>query len=287
VISGRRPIGILLKLWKAHKAGKEPPLKASSMLISVPAAPQTGRSAVSENVNSGLVRLVEENAKAIAGLERAVAELRKSIAGLRLIVEENSRAIAELKERSEENLKAIAELRKSIAELRPIVEENSKAIAKLKERSEENLRATIELRASLEAERELRRGEVGRLEGRIVEVELLMSLRDWCSAHGLHVERLPRDPYRADAVVEGEALVALVEVAKTGSEADVRQLVEAARIYETLRGDKPNALVLYIYAEKPPEELVRECSKHGIIVDNSPKRIARRLAELEEELRAT
>ena len=224
------------------------------------------------SVDPELVRLVEENARAIAGLGRAVAELRKSIAELRPIVEENSRAIAELKERSEENLKAIAELRKSIAELKLMVGENSRAVE--------------ELRASLEAEREIRRGEVGRLEGRIVEVELLMGLRDWCSAHGLHVERLPGDPYRADAVVEGEALVALVEVAKTGSEADVGQLVEAARIYEALRGERPNALVLYIYAEKPPEELVRECCEHGIIVDNSPKRIALRLAELEEELKA-
>jgi len=151
---------------------------------------------------------------------------------------------------------------------------------------EENSRAVEKLRASLEAEGEIRRGEVGRLEGRIVEAELLMGLRDWCSAHGLHVKRLPRDPYRADAVVEGEALIALVEVAKTGSEADVGQLVEAARIYKALRGEKPNALVLYVYAKKPAEELVRECGEHGIIVDNSPKRIALRLAELEEELRA-
>ena len=244
------------------------------------------------DVSPGLFKLVRENAEAIA-------ELRKSIAELKPIVEENSRAIAELKERSEDNLRAIAELRKSISELRERSEDNLKAIAELRisiselRKSiaelrpvvEESSRAVEKLRASLEAERNIRRGEVGRLEGRIIEVELIGGLRDWCSAHGLHVERLPREPYRVDAIVEGVALKALIEIAKTGSEADIEQLVGAVDIYRRLRGEEPNALVLYIYAERPSEELVKECSEHGIIVENSPKRIAKKLAELDEAMR--
>ena len=74
-----------------------------------------------------------------------------------------------------------------------------------------------------------------------------------------------------------------MEVAKTGEEADICQLLEGARIYERMRGEKPNALVLYIYAEKPPASLIEEARKHGVIVDNSPKRIARILAKLDEE----
>ena len=171
-----------------------------------------------------------------------------------------------------ENAEAIAELRKSIAELKPIVEENSRAVEKP--------------RASLEAERDIRRGEIGRLEGRIIEVELISGLRDRCSAYGLHVEKLPREPYRVDAIIEGVALKALIEIAKTGSEADIRQLIEAVDVYRRLRGEEPNALVLYIYAERPSEELVKECGEHGIIVENSPKRIAKKLAELDEAMRS-
>ena len=84
----------------------------------------------------------------------------------------------------------------------------------------------------------------------------------------------------------GERLIALVEVAKTGEEADISQLLEGARIYERMRGEKPNALVLYVYAERPPASLIEEAKKHGIIVDNSPKRIASILAKLDKALPA-
>jgi len=92
----------------------------------------------------------------------------------------------------------------------------------------------------------------------------------WCEAYGLRLEELPARPYRVDAAIEGRRVLALVEIAKTGEEADVQQLLEGARIYEQLRGERPNALVLYIYAERPPEELVKACEEQGIIVENSP-----------------
>jgi len=53
-----------------------------------------------------------------------------------------------------------------------------------------------------------------------------------------------------------------------------------------MRGEKSNALVLYVYAEKPPASLIEEARKHGIIVDNSPKRIASILAKLDKALLA-
>jgi len=152
-------------------------------------------------------------------------------------------------------------------------------------RIEELRKSIAELRSSLEAEIRARKGEAGRLEGFIVQIRLAGQLESWCKAFNLFLTSLPREPYRVDAVIEGEELVALVEIAKTGAEADIEQLLEGARIYEQIKGEKPNALVLFIYAERPPAWLIEEAEKHGIIVDNSPKRIARALAKIEEELR--
>ena len=164
------------------------------------------------------------------------------------------------------------------------IEKNAEMLAELGRKLDELGERVEALRASLEAEREIRKGEVGRLEGRIIETRLITSLIGWCEPHGLHVEPLPREPYRVGAAIEGEHVLALVKMAKTGAEADIEQLLEGARIYERIRGERPNALVLYIYAERPPEWLLEEAEKHGIIVENSPKRIAKRLSELEERL---
>jgi len=94
---------------------------------------------------------------------------------------------------------------------------------------------------------------------------------------------LPREPFRADAVITGKHVVALVEIATTGDEADVEQLLEGAKIYGRERGEEPNALVLYI-GVKPSGELVEACEEHGIILDNNPRRIVLRLVELDGKL---
>ena len=225
-----------------------------------------------------LFRLIEENSKAIADLRLRTEENTRAVAGLREQVEENAKLILELGRRTEELLEAVSGLRASIAELKPRTEENLRAISELR-------KSISELRSSLEAERDIRRGSLARLEGLITQVRLISGLRSWCSSYGLRLEELPAEPYRVDAVIVGERLLALVEVARTGEEADIEQLLEGARIYECLRGEKPNALVLYIYAEKPPAWLVEEARKHDIIVDNSPRRLAKRLAELDKQMK--
>ncbi|RLE94876.1 MAG: hypothetical protein DRN04_02175 [Thermoprotei archaeon] len=129
-------------------------------------------------------------------------------------------------------------------------------------------KAVIELRKSLELERKLRleedlrlRGHIARVEGKLIEVSLINNLREFCSKYNLRVESLPQDPYRVDAVIYGKKLIALVEIAKTGEFTDIEQLLEGARIFEKIRGEKPNALILFIYAEKPSEKLMTECEK--------------------------
>ena len=122
-------------------------------------------------------------------------------------------------------------------------------------------------------------GHVARIEGRLVEMDLIDTLRSVCTPLGLTVMRLPRDPFRVDAAIVGRGLLALVEVAKTGDEADLGQLVEGARIYEDIHGEKPNLLLLFIYAEKPKPELVQVARSMDILVENSPMRIARLLRE--------
>ena len=159
--------------------------------------------------------------------------------------------------------------------LRPLVESTA------------NLERSVrELRWSLEREAELRRrleGDVGRLRGEVSHMKLGENLAYWCAKHGLDFEWLPREPFRADAVITGKHVIALVEIATTGDEADVEQLLEGAKIYERERGEKPNALVLYI-GVRPTSELAEACEEHGIILDNSPRKIVLKLAELDEEL---
>ena len=217
---------------------------------------------------------VREQGKQIDELYKSIKEHSKQIDKLTLDVRELHESIRKQGEH-------INRLTSDVRELRESIREQGKHIDELYE-------SVVELRKGLEEEGALRRsveGRVGHLEGRMVEAELRMSLIFWCDRYGLGFEHLPPKPFRVDGVVIGERIVALVEIAKTGAEADIEQLLEGARIYERIRGEKPNALVLYIYAERPPEWLIEEAEKHGIIVDNSPKRIARALAKIEEELR--
>jgi len=137
---------------------------------------------------------------------------------------------------------------------------------------------------AIEAVRRALEGRVGRVEERIIEFGLGRRLARWCDHYGLKFGALPPEPFRVDGVMEGEHVIALVQMAKKGSEEDVEQLLEGARIYEERVGERPNALVLFIYADRPSEALVKACEERGIIVDNSPRRIARRLAELDERL---
>ena len=173
--------------------------------------------------------------------------------------------------------------------LRPLVESVDKLtgeVAKLVESTANLERSVRGLRWSLEREAELRRrleGDVGRLRGEVFHMKLGENLAYWCAKRGLDFEWLPRESFRADAVVTGKHVIALVEIATTGDEAGVEQLLEGAKIYERERGEKPNALVLYI-SVRPTSELVEACEEHGIILDSSPRRIAIRLAELDEKL---
>jgi len=216
---------------------------------------------------------VREQGEHIDELYKSIKEHSKQIDKLTLDVRELHESIRKQGEH-------IDRLTFDVRELRESIREQGKHIDKLHE-------SVVELRKGLEEEGALRRsveGRVGYLEGRMVEAELRMSLIFWCDRYGLGFEHLPPKPFRVDGVVIGERIVALVEIAKTGAEADIEQLLEGARIYERIRGERPNALVLFIYAERPSEELVRACEEHGILVENSPRRIARKLAELDREL---
>jgi len=215
--------------------------------------------------------------------EKMLDIIREGDEKLRERIEETDNRLRERIEESDKRLRErIEEVDRRLGER---IEKNAEMLAELGRKLDELGERVEALRASLEAEREIRKGEVGRLEGRIIETRLITSLISWCEPHGLHVEPLPREPYRVDAVVEGEHVLALVEIAKTGAEADIEQLLEGARIYERIRGERPNALVLFIYAERSPKWLLEEAEEHDIIVENSPKRIAKRLSDLEERLR--
>ena len=182
-------------------------------------------------------------------------------------------------------------LREALVPLVESVNKLATGLAELRERSRELFDSVVELKEStanlersLRMESAQRRYEVMGLRGEMAHMSFRFTLERICAEYGLSFEPLPPDPYRVDGVVEGERIVALVEIAKMGSERDVEQLLEGARIYEREEGRRPDALVLYVYARKPPAELIELCGEHGIIVDSSPRRVARRLAELDRGL---
>jgi len=212
----------------------------------------------------GLKDRVEELTSNIDALGRRVNELAISVSSLTASVRELRDSVSELRERTSDLEHSLRELVKHTAELE---------------------RGARELRWGLEKEVELRRrleGDIGRLRGYVLEALLGERLADWCAKHGLALEYPPRE-YRTDAAVLGERLVALVQMAEVGDEGDVEQLLEGADIYEREEGVRPHALVLYVRAKRPPEGVVRLCEEHGIILETSPRRIAMKLAEIDEE----
>ena len=254
---------------------------------------QKRMSELTENVDR-LTADVAELRGAVREQGRQIEQLTADVAGLYGVVERRGEQIERLtadirglREIAEKHGEHIGHLTASIGELREIVEKQGEQIERLMKGLDELRVRVDELTANLEKEVELRRGlegRVGRVEGRIIEFGLGERLARWCDHHGLKFGALPPEPFRVDGVVEGERLIALVQIAKTGSEEDVEQLLEGARIYEERMGERPNALVLYVYAGRPSGELVRLCERHGIIVDNSPRRIAKQLVKLDEEL---
>ena len=148
---------------------------------------------------------------------------------------------------------------------------------------ERSLREERALREGLEKEVGRLSGDVGRLMGRLSEYHMGERLASFCERYGLDYEPLPRE-YRVDAVITGRRVVALIEIAETGEEKDVEQLLDGAVIYERRKGVKPHALILFTRAEELSERIVRLCEEHGIVLETSPKRIASRLAKLDEEM---
>ena len=240
-----------------------------------------------------LVESVNELTADVGELKGRVVELtnnldilRCEVSKLTINVDKLSADVRDLREGTADLERSVEGLKDSVSELREHTADLERSIRELGEHTAELERGARELRWSLEKEVELRRkmeGEIGRLRGYVLEALLGERLADWCARHGLALVYLPRE-YRADAAVLGERLVALVQIAEVGDEGDVEQLLEGAKIYEREEGVRPHALVLYVRTKRPPEGVVRLCEEHGIILETSPRRIALRLAELDEEL---
>ena len=208
-----------------------------------------------------------------------------------MIIEVDKRLSARIEEldrrlsaRIEEIHRELSErIEKVNSELSARIEEVDKRLSARIEEVDRRLSARLEeLSKAVEKTGEQVRalsGHVARIEGELVEMGLLNALQSACSPLGLVVIRLPRDPFRVDAAIIGPGLLALVEIAKTGQEADLEQLVEGAKTYERIHGERPDLLLLFIYAERPRPELVELARSMGIIVENSPLRIAGLLKE--------
>jgi len=109
---------------------------------------------------------------------------------------------------------------------------------------------------------------------------ILTDMARWCKEYDLKVDELPSERFRADAVITGKHVIALIKIAETCNSADIYQLLMSSSLYEQEKGRKPDALILYVYAESPPSRFIRRCEELGVIVSNDVPAIVRRVAEL-------
>jgi len=225
-----------------------------------------------EEAEDAIARLIEEG-RLVEAARTAFREIFRPLLELSAANVRNIDRLSEEMEQVSRNVNRLSEEASRVLE----------SIDKLSGEVERVSRNVDRLSAELEMEMKIRRGSYGELKGAIVEIRLLDSLSDFCSEHGLRLYALVRERHRVDAMVRGRRLLALVQVAARGSRRDVEQLLEGAEIFRTRVRVEPHALVLFTAAE-PPEEVVEFASKHGVMVEGDPWRVAERLAEIDREL---
>ena len=115
---------------------------------------------------------------------------------------------------------------------------------------------------------------------------ILTDMARWCKEYGLKLDELPSEHFRADAVITGKRVLVLIKIAETCNTADVYQLLMSSSLYEQEKCRKPDALILYVYAESPSDRFIRRCEELGIIVSNDIPTIMRKIAELDERIQS-
>ena len=168
-------------------------------------------------------------------------------------------------------LKEIVETQKEIISILRQLSERIKQLAEAQRRTEERLNSlAVRVEELAEAQRRTEErlnsliGEFARLRGDLVEFKVITSLDRILSRFGFVVYLAPYDIRELDAVVEGDGFVGVVEICRTCSLDDVRQVVIGAKKFEEVEGVRPDVLIVFSYTGKISESVLEEAERCGL-----------------------
>ena len=120
-------------------------------------------------------------------------------------------------------------------------------------------------------------GAVGSLRGRMAEWEIVDGLKGILRRFGLEIFKSPWKSF--DAYIMGDGFLAIVEICVNCRKGDVDQVKRAIGPARDIFGARPDVLVVYSL-EKPRKEVVKYAERMGVIIENSPIRLSKKLREI-------
>ena len=120
-------------------------------------------------------------------------------------------------------------------------------------------------------------GEMGAIKGKIYEWEIVDGLKGVFKRFGLDVFASPWRLF--DAYIIGDGFLAIMEICVRCRKDDVDQIKRVVGIAIDKLGMRPDALAVFSL-ECPSEDIVEYGANMGVVVENSPIRLARKLNEI-------
>ncbi len=127
-------------------------------------------------------------------------------------------------------------------------------------------------------------GAVGEIRGEVSEWKVVDSMKGVFNRFGLEVYASPWRLF--DAYVIGDGFLAIVEICVNCRESDIDQIKRAISVAIDKLGSRPNALAVFSL-KKPKSSVIEYGRRMGVIVENSPIRLAKALRELMEKSKKT
>ena len=190
-------------------------------------------------------------------LERAIREIRDSI------IKELFKETVQILKETATNINRLTE---RVDQLTVRLDELTQRVNQLTERVDQ---LTVQVNRLV--------GEMGVIKGEISEWKVVDGLKGILRRYGLEIFASPWRLF--DAYIVGDGFLAIVEICVHCRKEDIDQIKRAIGAAIDKLGMRPNALVVFSL-ERPDEEVVEYGAKMGVIVENSPIKLAKILGEM-------
>jgi len=211
-------------------------------------------------------------------VEAAEVLFEKALAPLIELVRKNAEQIAETDARLSARIEEVdARLSARIEELSAKIEETN---ARLSARMEELSARVEEVDARLGARMEQLSdavsrlaGETGRLKGWEVEIKVARMLVDWFKRRAPEYDVVWWAGPGADLLIQGEEIMAAVDITAVPKEEDVWQLKRGIGAVKTAWGKAPDVLVIYSHSGVIPEDVAELAEQLDVKIVRGPKEL--------------